>query len=173
MQQKAAVKYENDQTVQWWTRAAKAKLFQPSVHMHSHTNTLINRFNKTKLTRSNQIKHKINVYIYMHTFELQPTHINVKAGHTVTVLTEHHKFQIKASRQIPISDSRSIHILYGLRWVSFAQICGGCVKTHYDINVVIVYIVKSYTYVFLLSSGFLSDSVQPTINLPTPYRFIL
>lgn len=51
MQQKAAVKYENEQTVQWRVRVVKARLFQtiPALHMYASTHTQTHKHTLFKL----------------------------------------------------------------------------------------------------------------------------
>lgn len=121
MQQKAAVKYENEQEVEWWTGAAKARLsetFQPSVDPCSHTNTLLNildrknRFNSPSASNWKSTNHSF----YAISIHLDYNrHINVRSK---SVLTEH--------RHVPNLDSQSIHKLYGLRWVSWTDLWRLC-----------------------------------------------
>lgn len=51
MQQKAAVKYENEQTVQWRVRVVEARLFQtiPALHMYASTHTQTHKHTLFKL----------------------------------------------------------------------------------------------------------------------------
>lgn len=51
MQQKAAVKYENEQTVEWWVRVVIARLFQtiPALCMYASTHTQTHKHTLFKL----------------------------------------------------------------------------------------------------------------------------
>lgn len=96
MQQKAAVKYENEQTVQWRVRVVKARLFQtiPALRMYASTRTQTHKHTLFKLhyqlvTRSVLLSaHKKSDVKWlknhsMHSFELQQAeiYISMKAGH--------------------------------------------------------------------------------------------